>query len=819
MSKTKPLKKQQEVSLLDSFFDMSPGEVLPAYQSKSLLEKWGVPLLIAIAAFVVYIPSFNNAFVSWDDDHYLYNNQQVILPDGWKSCLFDRTFYSNDRFRGNRPESEKNRVSHQYYPLLFGITWAEFQVYKGVFGEEVMLQDGSKARGLEFKMMTPAAARCFHVTSALWHAVNVIILIALLRMLGINTWAASLAAALFALTPVNVASVAWAAERKNIVSMMFYMLAMMSYIQFRRTTSSKAWLLYGLCLVLHICGLMSKTVVVTFPAMIIVTDRLLDGRWSFSSCLRSVPFFAFSGLATLGTIQVEEGRNRKIPNDGPIRFLTMWDTMRFYIQKAILPTGLSPIYRLWNSQVDMLRSILSVVGITALAGVLWRFRKRIPPHAFWGLALYIITVLPMLGLKNINYFQFALVADHYFYHCCIGLFVAIAVLIDWLRRSIHPSSQTILAVAMTIVCVVFGASTWARTSHWEDTSAFWNRVKVMNSHCWPAYYNMGNQYNRDARVLYGEAHDLLKPGASDADIAEGTKILEEARALTRTAAENFTDAGVYFTESKNYEEMYAKAFQIAESLYKRMLQNGERHNQRYSTRLDDNELIREGLAETYRRWADHYYSYDMMSGTLGLAGLASVYEQEDKHDSAAIAYYDLLNAMPYHPSASTGLLANMLKLDDTSELFDKLKRRKQPKLFMGEDYAIMMARGVDAFYNDNDAETARDNLEKVINLLKKRKTSVILPWLVLADIFQSEGDLEKAFACNEQARLVASLPQVQDRDKNGSRRAIASILSRQAAIRLAQGRAEDAERLASQAYKYDPRNPMARKLHEQLSGN
>lgn len=468
--------------------------ILPPYRPQSRLERWGPGVLIAVVAFLAYIPSFDNKFVSWDDDHYLYNNQQVILVDGIKSCLFDVVKYSDRKFRGIRKELQ---VSHQFYPLVFGMYWVEFRLYERLVDDPIL--PDQIVNGIKFDKMNPDVASGYHVTSAIFHSINVLLLIALLRSLGLNTWTASAAAALFALTPVNVATVVWAAERKNILSMMFYMLAMMSYLRFRR---GGRWYFYVGCILLHQCALFSKTVAVTFPVMLVLTDRLLDGRWTVSSVIRALPMVVQSGIAAGVTIHVEEERERVIPITQEQRPLVAAAALWFYLYKAFVLIRLLPVYRLWNPSWAQLRWLVAPFGLLLSAWGLWHWRRRIPGHVYWGLAFFVVTTGPMLGFKNINYFQFAFVADHYFYHGGIGLFVAFAVILDALRRRLGSAAGRHAVTALVgVLSVVFAWRTAVRTNDWTDAERFWHVTLAGNPDCWPAYYNLGNQRLRDAKAL------------------------------------------------------------------------------------------------------------------------------------------------------------------------------------------------------------------------------------------------------------------------------------------------------------------------------
>ncbi|UCG15149.1 MAG: tetratricopeptide repeat protein [Phycisphaerales bacterium] len=500
--------------------------MLPPYTPKNALERWAPGALICLVTVIAYIPSLDNKFVSWDDDHYLYNNQQVILPDGIKSGLFDVFYYSERKFRGTRSDEEKDRVSHQYYPLVMGMYWLEFRLYERLFDEPV--RPHRRVDGIMFNTMNPDVAAGFHVTSVILHCLCVFLLIKLLRSLGMSTWVASTAAALFALTPVNVASVAWAAERKNMLSMMFYMLAMLSYLRFRRIGG---WYWYAGCILLHQCALFSKTVAVTFPVMLVLTDRLIDGRWTVISLVRALPMAAQSAVAAGITIKVED-RERTHPYEGWIRLLIIPDCIRFYVQKSLVPTALLPVYALWDKAQDSFRSLLSAIGLLVAAWAAWHWRRRIPGHMYWAAALFLVTQGPLLGFRNINYFQFAFVADHYFYHGGIGLFVLIALTLGGVRGALGDRSvRHLVTILVAALALTFAALTYARCDDWQDIDSFWYKTVTGNRDlqyeawqetegfwegtsgnrdCWPAYYNLANQAVRDkdvdkAATLYAEA--------------------------------------------------------------------------------------------------------------------------------------------------------------------------------------------------------------------------------------------------------------------------------------------------------------------------
>jgi hypothetical protein len=542
-----------------------PLELVPPTVCATAKERWLPVVVIALLAFVAYIPSLNNGFVSWDDDHYIYKNHQIHYDDGIKSIWFDVFKHKDDKFRGDG--RSEDRVSHQYYPMVFTVYWLEFRVYKWFFGAD---PNYTIEENVEKGLMS---AHGFHLVSVLMHMINVMLLIFCFRQLGISNWVAWAATILFALHPMHASSVAWAAERKNIISLMFYLLSMMSYIKMRRDGN---WWRYVLAIVLYQAALFSKTVSLTLPVMLFFTDRLLEGRWklkpflmqlaiviaqaavwivtwrmSIAFCrwrgaeiegnlwihlfpmfvvitlsllvltldrdrldpdftralkgiVRILPFVVLSIVAAWTTIQVED-RQRTIPITDTQRPLLPAAILLWYPFKMLFPLDQTPVYSLWpvdateflwfmpTLAVLAAALVLTVLGVLSLMG-----RRLVSPVFIWALIFYCVTQGPMLGLKNINYFQFAYVADHYFYHGAVGLMLMLAIGADLLRRKLGAQRGRFVTVGVCALALGWGARTFFYVEHWENAETFWARVLDKTPDCWPGWYNTANARKRQA---------------------------------------------------------------------------------------------------------------------------------------------------------------------------------------------------------------------------------------------------------------------------------------------------------------------------------
>ena len=349
----------------------------------------------------------------------------------------------------------------------------------------------------------------FHAVSVVWNGINAMLMILLLRRLGLGVWTSWVVAALFVVNPMNAATVAWGAEQKNIFALFFYMLAFMCYLRHRRRGG---WLSYVGVLLLFQCAMWSKTVAVTFPLVCFLTDRLLERGWGlaslFRSALRVAPMLLMALAAALLTVYTED-RDRDVPLTDFQRPFVAAASIWFCALKLLVPLKQLPIYQHWNPDPNNyagwhpaahLAWWLPIMGLAVVGWVLFHWRKKIPPHFFWGLGFYLVTQLPMMGWKNINFFQFAFVSDHYVYHGCAGVFVMIAVGLDVLRRKIsNRIAGTPLVTALVCAALAaYGVKTSIYANVWQTADTFWNTTLAGNPGCWAGWYNLGNRCKRDA---------------------------------------------------------------------------------------------------------------------------------------------------------------------------------------------------------------------------------------------------------------------------------------------------------------------------------
>lgn len=316
------------------------------------------------------------------------------------------------------------------------------------------------------------------------------------------TIGASVAALVFALHPLRVESVAWATERRDLVSALFAMLAVLAYLRAQTQAASAArlkWIV--LAVFLFALGSLSKVIVTLLPLVLIVLDiwplrRRLTNQTLW---IEKLPFLAIS--LVVGVIGIAAARDvdalQSLQKHGPVeRLMQLFHSLTFYVQKTLLPAGLSPLYELPDSiRPADLRFAVSACVAVAISAVLIVLRKRWPAGlAAW--ACYVILLLPVSGLTQ-NGPQ--MTADRYSYLSCMGFAVLIgagaARLVSWNRRA-----GSVAISVCGVSAVALGVLTVRQIGHWQDSSALWRRVIAVDPHSAIAHNGLGTALLEDASI-------------------------------------------------------------------------------------------------------------------------------------------------------------------------------------------------------------------------------------------------------------------------------------------------------------------------------
>jgi len=407
----------------------------------------GIWLLMAgllAATLAAYAPAWHGGML-WDDDAHITRAELRPVSGLWRIWT-------------------ELGATQQYYPVVHSAFWMQYRLW------------GENTLG-------------YHLCNIFLHALAAFLAALILRRLQVpGAW---LAAAIFALHPVHVESVAWITELKNTLSGALYLGAALAYLRFdeeRRRT------LYALALVLFLLALLSKTVTATLPAALLVVFWYRRGilRWK-RDVLPLAAFFVLGAGAGLLTAWVEraligaEGAEFRFSLIE--RFLIAGRAIWFYLGKLAWPSDLIFIYPRWRISQEVWWQYLYPLAFVGLLAALWGLRRRFRgPLA--ALLLFCGTLFPALGFFNVYPFVFSFVADHFQYLASLGVIALGAAGLTLLSRRLRLPGG-LAAPAALVLAGVLGGLTWAQSRQYADAETLYRATIERNPSCWMAYNNLG----------------------------------------------------------------------------------------------------------------------------------------------------------------------------------------------------------------------------------------------------------------------------------------------------------------------------------------
>src|SRR6202158_130004 len=439
-------------------------------------------LLLVAAALAFYNPIIHNQFIDFDDSSYILKNSWVQSGLTWDTVKWSFTTFRE----GN------------WHPL----TWLSHALDCQVF------------------RLNPAG---HHYTNLLLHAANAVLLFLLLRQATGVTWPSLIVGALFALHPINVESVAWAAERKNVLSMLFFLLALHAYDRYGRTGRRYLYLLVTICFAL---GLMAKPQIVTLPFVLLFWDywplQRMGGAGSVAegspaaSTPRSFrylvwekfPLFTLAAADSVVTMLAQRAGNavRTVSEVSlSARLGNVFVSYVRYIGKALWPSRLAAMYPRPANSLPAWQVVGAVALLLLISALVlrWRHRRYLPVGWFWFLG----SLLPRIGIIPVGE---QTMADRYAYIPFIGLFVAIVwTLNDWTLDAV-ASQRRVAGVwragVALLVIFILGCLTYRQLGYWHDDETLWRHALNVTERNYMAHNNL--------------AIALAKQGRSDEAVVE-----------------------------------------------------------------------------------------------------------------------------------------------------------------------------------------------------------------------------------------------------------------------------------------------------------
>jgi len=449
-------------------------------------------LAILVLVLVAYQPVSRAGFI-WDDDAYVQDNPLLRSVAGLRQIWL------------------KPRASPQYYPLVFTSFWLEYQLWG----------------------LNPVG---YHLTNLLLHGGAAVLLWRLLRRLELR--GAWFAAALFALHPVQVESVAWITERKNVLCAVFYFGAALAYLHYALPCPlppagrhhPAAW--YSIALLLFVLALFSKTVAATLPAALLVVLWWRRGRPERKD-VALVPMVTLALCFGLLTVWLEKyhvgATGPEWELSLPQRLIIAGRAVCFYVGKLFWPANLAFIYPRWQIDPKSLALYPYPAAVLLALASLWLLRRRFGTGPLAAALCYLGTLFPALGLFNVYPMRYSFVADHFQYLATPSALAAMTALVAGLlwRRLRHPSVGGLVAGA---VLTVAGALTYRQARIYSDLETLWRDTLRKNPAAWMAHNNLANLL-RDTGRLDEAADHYLQALAVKPDFAMAASNLGIVRKL------------------------------------------------------------------------------------------------------------------------------------------------------------------------------------------------------------------------------------------------------------------------------------------------
>ena len=368
-----------------------------------------------------------------------------------------------------------------------------------------------------------------HLTNVLLHALNALLLFVVLRRMTGAVWRSLFVAALFGLHPLHVESVAWAAERKDVLSTAFLMLTLWAYarrVELARAGRPGAGIFYGWALLFFALGLMCKPMLVTLPCVLLLLDYWPLNRWDGASTLarwallaEKIPFFVLSAAASAVTL-FAQGRGGTVASiedyPWPVRLANALIAYCRYLGKCFVPAKLAVFYPYFATQPPLWETLLAGVllaGITAAAVVLIRRR----PYLLVGWLWFAGTLVPVIGLIQIGGQS---MADRYSYVPLIGVFIMAA----WAAgdaAAAWPHRLPILGLAAGAIVAGLAVLTSRQLGYWKDGISLFRHAVAVTENNWVAHANLaatlskssasgaGAEFQETMRILsaFAETYD------------------------------------------------------------------------------------------------------------------------------------------------------------------------------------------------------------------------------------------------------------------------------------------------------------------------
>ncbi len=441
-----------------------------------------ISLALVLLVFAVYSQTFRFEFVNFDDNVFVTENPHILKGLTWANAAWAMTAgIGKDSVDIDwwRPVSV---MSHMLDVSLFGLN-----------------------------------AGAHHAVNVVLHALTTVLLFLVVRAMTGATWRSAFVAAVFAIHPLHVESVAWVAERKDILCGLFFTLTLGAYLRFTQKPFSITNYLW--VVLLFALGLMSKPMIVTLPCVLLLLDFWPLNRQKSTSLARliteKIPLLAMSATAAFLTTLGPGGTNDEMMAklSGSWRMANALTAYAIYLRQTVWPTGLACLYPHPGRNLTPATIYISIATLTAisLAVILLRNRRYLVVGWLWFLGM----LVPVIGIVQSGVQAHA---DRYTYLAQCGLiFAATWMLADWAGN--RQPRRTAAGTLAALVLVALSLVAYRQTACWQNNETLWTQTLRSTHHNTIAHYNLGTYLVNHGRLAEGTYHleEVLKIDPTDDD--------------------------------------------------------------------------------------------------------------------------------------------------------------------------------------------------------------------------------------------------------------------------------------------------------------
>ena len=496
---------------------------------------WGLILMLFV--ILTYTPVWQTGFI-WDDDAHLTANPCIVGPLGLKEIW--------------------TTSAADICPLTLTTFWVEHALW-----------------GL--------APLPYHLVNVLLHGACALLLWRILRSLRVQ--GAWLGAALWALHPVAVESVAWITEMKNTESGLFFLLSILFFVRRLRAKELKngptggGWN-YALTLLFAALAMASKSSTVILPAALCLCAWWMEGRWRWRNVVSVVPILLMSIAAsalsiwTQGLALATGVTDSQWVRTWPERLTTAGDAVWFYLGKLLWPYPLITIYPRWQIDAGQWVSFLPLLAVIVILAIFWFKRELWSRACFFAFAYFMAALLPVLGLIDNPIFRFSLVFDHLQYLASIGPLALAGTGLARFSDFAIPKKPWLQSSLCAGLLLILGMASWQRTWVYQSQETLWTDTLAKNPNTWFGRCNLGvvlfqkgqvdeavSQYQKALEINpnyvaahYNLGNALFQKGQLDEALAQYQKAVE----INPNDAEAHVNLGNALFQNEQLDEALAQ---------------------------------------------------------------------------------------------------------------------------------------------------------------------------------------------------------------------------------------------------------------------